>query len=115
MASPGAYNLVVPQTTTFNFSSILQTDGTPWNLTGYTAVMTVRPFLGSTSVTLLATTGNGKITLGGTLGTINITLSALDTTLKAESYVYDLVLNSGSVVTRILEGQFIVTAGVTTV
>jgi hypothetical protein len=115
MASPGVYNLVVPQTTTFNFSSILQTDGTPWNLTGYTATMTVRPFLGSTSVTLLATTGNGKITLGGTLGTINITLSALDTTLKAESYVYDLVLSSGSVVTRILEGQFIVTAGVTTV
>jgi hypothetical protein len=27
--------------------------------------------------------------------------------------LYDIVLNSGSVITRILEGQFIVTAGVT--
>ena len=113
MPSPGSYNLIVPQTTTFNFSSVLQTDSTPWNLTGYTATMTVRPFLGSTTTTLLATTANGKITLGGALGTIDIELSAVDTTLKAESYVYDLVLNSGSEITRILEGQFIVTAGVT--
>ena len=113
MPSPGSYNLVVPQTTTFNFSSVIQTDGTPWNLTNYTATMTVRPFLGSTTTTLLATTANGKITLGGALGTIDIDLSAVDTTLKAESYVYDLVLNSGSVITRILEGQFIVTAGAT--
>ena len=113
MPSPGSYNLVVPQTTTFNFSSVIQTDGTPWDLTNYIAVMTVRPFLGSTTVTLLATTANGKITLGGTAGTITINLSAVDTTLKAEPYVYDLVLNSGSQITRILEGQFIVTAGVT--
>ena len=113
MASPGVYNLVVPQSTTFTFSSILQTDGTPWNLTNYTATMTVRPFLGATTTTLVASTANGKITLGGTAGTITINLSAVDTTLKAESYVYDLILNSGSVITRILEGQFIVTAGVT--
>ena len=113
MPSPGTYNLVVPQSTTFNFSSILQTDSTPWNLTSYTATMTVRPFLGSTTTTLLATTANGKITLGGVAGTININLSATDTTLKAESYVYDLVINSGSTITRILEGQFIVIAGVT--
>jgi hypothetical protein len=115
MASPGTYNLVVPQTTTYTFSSVIQTDSTPWDLTNYTAVMTVRPFLGSTTVTLLATTGNGKITLGGVTGSITVELSALDTTLKAESYVYDLVLDSGSEITRILEGQFIVTAGVTTV
>jgi hypothetical protein len=113
MPSPGSYNLVVPQTTTFNFSSVIQTDGTPWNLTNYIAIMTVRPFLGSTTTTLSATTANGKITLGGATGTIDIELSALDTTLKAESYVYDLVLDSGSEITRILEGQFIVTAGVT--
>ena len=115
MPSPGVYNQVVPQTTTYTFSSVIQTDGTPWNLTNYTAAMTVRPFLGSTTVTLLATTGNGKITLGGSTGSITVELSALDTTLKAESYVYDLVLDSGSEITRILEGQFIVTAGVTTV
>ena len=113
MASPGTYNMVVPQATTFNFACTIQEDTTPWNLTNYTATMTVRPFAGSTTTTLLATTANGKITLGGALGTINVTFSATETNIKAESYVYDLVLNSGSVITRILEGQFIVTAGVT--
>lgn len=113
MASPATYNMVVPQATTFNFACTIKEDSTPWNLTNYTATMTVRPFLGSTTTTLLATTANGKITLGGSLGTINVNFSATDTNIKAEPYVYDLVLNSGSVITRILEGQFIVTAGAT--
>ena len=113
MASPGTYNMVVPQATTFNFACTIQENTTPWNLTNYTATLTVRPFAGSTTTTLLATTANGKITLGGALGTISVTFSATDTNIKADSYVYDLVLNSGSVITRILEGQFIVTAGVT--
>ena len=113
MASPATYNMVVPQATTFNFACTIKEDSTPWNLTNYTATMTVRPFLGSTTTTLLATTANGKITLGGSLGTISVNFSATDTNIKAEPYVYDLVLNSGSVITRILEGQFIVTAGAT--
>lgn len=113
MATPGAYNMVVPQATTFNFACTIQEDSTPWDLTNYTAIMTVRPFAGSTTTTLLATTANGKITLGGVAGTISIEFSALDTAIKAESYVYDIMLDSGSVITRILEGQFIVVAGVT--
>ena len=107
------YNLVVPQATTFNFQFQIKEDSTPWDLTNYTATMTVRPFLGSTTTTLLATTANGKITLGGVTGSITVDLSATDTAIQAEPYVYDLVLDSGSIITRILEGQFIVTAGVT--
>ena len=113
MATPGAYNMVVPQATTYNFACTIKEDSIPWDLTNYTAIMTVRPFAGSTTTTLLATTENGKITLGGAAGTINIDFSALDTAIKAESYVYDIMLDSGSVITRILEGQFIVVAGVT--
>lgn len=113
MASPATYNMIVPQATTFQFASVIKEDSTPWDLTNYTATMTVRPFLGSTTTTLLATTTNGKITLGGALGTINIIFTATDTNISAEPYVYDLVLNSGSIITRVLEGQFIVTAGVT--
>ena len=113
MATPGAYNMVVPQATTYNFACTIKEDSVPWDLTNYTAIMTVRPFLGSTTTTLLATTENGRITLGGAAGTINIEFSALDTAIKAESYVYDIMLDSGSVITRILEGQFIVVAGVT--
>lgn len=75
--------------------------------------MTVRPFAGSTTTTLLATTANGLIVLDALNGRATVTFSNTQTNIKAESYVYDFVLNSGSVVTRILEGQFIVTAGVT--
>ena len=113
MASPATYNMVVPQATTFQFASVIKEDSTPWDLTGYIGIMTVRPFLGSTTTTLVASTANGKMTLGGTSGTITVDLSAVDTALKAEPYVYDLMLDSGSVITRVLEGQFIVTAGVT--
>lgn len=113
MASPATYNLVVPQATTFTFQFVIKEDETPWNLTNYTATMTVRPFAGSTTTTLLATTANGKIVLGGATGSATVTFSATDTNIKAESYVYDFVFNSGSVITRALEGQFIVTAGVT--
>lgn len=113
MASPATYNLVVPQATTFNFQFVIKEDNTPWDLTNYTATMTVRPFLGSTTTTLLATTANGKIVLDGPNGRATVTLSATDTNIKAESYVYDFVFDSGSLVTRALEGQFIVTAGAT--
>ena len=113
MASPATYNMVVPQATTFQFASVIKEDSTPWDLTNYTGTMTVRPFLGSTTTTLVASTANGKMTLGGTSGTITVDLSAVDTAIKAEPYVYDLMLDSGTTVTRALEGQFIVTAGVT--
>lgn len=108
-----SYNLVCPQATTFNFQFQILEDSTPWNLTNYTATMTVRPFAGSTTTTLLATTANGLIVLDALNGRATVTFSNTQTNIKAESYVYDFVLNSGSVVTRILEGQFIVTAGVT--
>lgn len=110
---PGTANLVVPQATTFSYPFVIKTDSIPWNLTNYTATMTVRPFLGSSTTTLLATNGNGRLVIDGINGRITITLSATDTNLNPEPYVYDIVLNSGSVITRILEGQFIVTAGAT--
>ena len=110
---PAAYNLVCPQATTFNFQFQTKTGTQPWDLTGYTATMTVRPFLGSTTTTLLATTENGKIVLDAYNGIATVTFSADETDIKPESYVYDFVFYSGDIVTRMLEGQFIVTAGVT--
>lgn len=114
------YNLVCPQATTFNFQFTINTansnigESTPWNLTNYTATMTVRPYPGVETVTLLATTANGRIVIDPTYGRITVTFSAALTTIPANTYVYDLVLYSGGgIVTRILEGQFIVTAGVT--
>ena len=107
------YNIVCDQATTFALDFTIQTGNTLWDLTGYTATMTVRPFVGSNTTTLVLTNGNG-ITLGGAAGTVNITISSTVTAdLNPSRYSYDFVLNSGSVVTRLLEGKFIVTAGVT--
>lgn len=109
---PATYNLVAPQATTFTFKFRPQTNGVNWDLTGYTATMTVRPFLGSTTTTLLATTANGKIVIDTVASTVTVTFSAADTNIKPEPYVYDLVLYSGETI-RLLEGKFLVTAGVT--
>jgi len=107
------YNLVCPQATTFNFQFKVETDGVPWDLTGYTATMTVRPFTNSTTTSLLATTANGKIVLNTSTATATVTFTATETNIKAEAYVYDFVFTAGATVTRLLEGKFIVTAGVT--
>lgn len=108
------HNLVCEEGATFTFNFTIKTANTPWNLTGYTATMTVRPFVGSTETTILATNTNGRITLGGAAGTVAVTLSAATTAaFDAGKYVYDLVLDSGTVVTRLLEGKFVVTPSVT--
>jgi hypothetical protein len=47
-------------------------------------------------------------------GRINVTIDAVTTgNIPAGRYSYDLVLDSGTEVTRILEGKFIVTGAVT--
>ena len=109
---PATYNLVVPQATAWQFQFQPQTDGTAWDLDGYTATMTVRPFAGATTTTLVATTANGKIAIDTAQSLVTVTLSAVDTNIKPESYVYDLMLYAGTT-TRLLEGKFLVTAGVT--
>ena len=107
------YNMVCEQATTFTVNFTIQTGNTLFNLTGYSATMTIRPFVGSNTTTLVLTNGSG-ITLGGAAGTVAITISAATTAdFEPSRYAYDFMLNSGSVVTRLLEGKFIVTAGVT--
>jgi hypothetical protein len=105
--------MVCEQATTFTVNFTIQTGNTPINLTGYSATMTIRPFVGSNTTTLVLTNGSG-ITLGGAAGTVAISISAATTAdFEPSRYAYDFMLNSGSVVTRLLEGKFIVTAGVT--
>jgi hypothetical protein len=109
------YNLVCDQATTFNFQFQILNDSTPWNLTGYTGVMTVRPFVGASTETVVASTANGRMVFTDLTGRINVTIDAATTAaISAGRYAYDLVLDSGGTVTRILEGKFIVTGAVTT-
>lgn len=110
----GNYNIVAEQGATFTFAFTIDTDGTPWNLTGYTARMQVRPFTESTTKIFDLTETNG-IALGGVLGTVTVTRNATQmAAAKAGRHVYDIELeSSGGVVTRILEGRFIIVPEVT--
>lgn len=107
------YNLVAPQATTFTFAFRPQTDGVNWDLTGYTATMTVRPFAGSSTTTLLATTDNGKIVIDTASSIVTVNFTAAETNLTQETYAYDLMLYTGSTTIRLLEGKFLVPIGVT--
>lgn len=100
------YNLVCDQATTFDFQFQILNDNTPWDLTNYDVTMTVRPFVGASTTTVVATIDNGRIAVDGPNGRITVTLSAATTgAISASRYAYDLVVDSGSVVTRILEGD----------
>ena len=108
------YNLVCDQATTFDFQFQILNDSIPWSLGGYTGTMTVRPFVGASTTTVVATTDNGMISVDGPNGRITVTIDAVTTgNITASRYSYDLVVDSGSVITRILEGKFVVTGAVT--
>ena len=112
------YNITCEQAATFNFQfQVLNntTSGsTPWDLSSYTGTMTVRPFLGSTTTTVVASTENGLMVFDALNGRITVTIPASTTEdFAASRYVYDLVVTTGATTTRLLEGKFTVTAGVT--
>lgn len=75
--------------------------------------MTVRPFAGSSTTTLLATTQNGKISINTATSSVTVTFSSTETNIKPETYAYDFVFYTGSQVIRLLEGKFLVPIGVT--
>ena len=106
------FNLVCDQATTFNFQFVIKNNDTAWDLNGYTAVMTIKPFSNATTTTLVASTANGKIILNNDAGRVTVGFTATDTNITPSRYVYDLVLPIGVTVTIIIEGKFIVTPGV---
>ena len=106
----GKYNIVAEQGATFNLNFRVETDGTPWNLTGYTFKMQVRRST-SASTTLLNITSATMTSVGHVSATVSAATMA---DVPAGRWVYDIELtSSGAEVTRILEGRFIVTAEVT--
>lgn len=108
------FNLVCEQATTFNFQFQLKNDETPWNLSGYTGTMTVRPFVGANTTTVVASTANGRMALDALNGRVTVTIAAdITEAISAGRYAYDLVLQTGATVTRVLEGRFVVTGAVT--
>lgn len=111
----GQYDFVILQGATFSAIFTVKTGaGVAWDLTGWTARMTIRDAKGGTSL-LSLTTANSRITLGGAAGTVTLTISATDTAaITWTRGVYDLELVNGSTVYRILEGVITVNEEVTT-
>lgn len=108
MFEPGTLNLTMYQGASWDYTLTWTTNGTPVNLTNYTARMQARVSHPDTHTVLSLTSGSG-ITLGGTAGTILLEASPVITAgVASGQYVYDLELVSpGSAVTRLVEGTLI--------
>lgn len=114
MIKPGTHNVTCFQGATFDLNFTVKLAGTAIDLTGYTARMQVRESADAGTAILSLATGGSGITLGGTAGSVAVTAAATATAgVAGGQYVYDMELVSGSVVTRILQGNFKVIPEVT--
>lgn len=86
----------------------------PVNLTGYTAALQLRSLPSDPTAVLSLTTGSG-ITLTALKGQIDVHATAAQTTnIDEGTYYYDLeITNVSGIVTRVAQGQIIVSAEVT--
>ena len=112
-----SYNTVIDQGATWFLTVTYENpNGTPINITGYTAALQLRSLPSDTTAVLSLTTGAG-ITITGATGTVAIQASATQTRAIDEgNYYYDLEISSPtspSVVTRLVQGQVVVSAEVT--
>ena len=95
------YNLVCDQATTFNFQFQILNNETPLNLTGYTGTMTVRPFVGASTTTVVASTANGLMVFDSANGRVTVTISATTTGAIAAGRPYpNLVDNAAAKKTK---------------
>lgn len=123
----GKYNIVIEQGATYQIElQYKDSNNNPIDLTGYSGRMQIRPAVGSTTSYLYLSSslnpdGTG-LNFSGSNGTtppisgsIGILISAATSSLLTfATGVYDLELQSGSVVTRILQGNVQLSKEVTT-
>jgi len=115
----GKYNFTIEQGTTVNFElQYKNASGSAINLTGYSARMQIRPDYADNTKTSylyisssLNSDGTGLNFSGSsnlnspTSGTIGVYISAASSSaLHFDTAVYDLELQTGSLVTRLLQG-----------
>ena len=104
-------NIFIDQGTDFSITvDVTQSDGAALNLTGYSAAAQIRKTYGSSNVSAVFTTS-----ISAAAGQVTLSLTDTQTSgLTAGRYVYDLNITSGAgVTTRVVEGQAIITPGVT--
>ena len=111
----GTYHFSMEQGSTFSRSiTYKDSNGSPIDLSGYTARMQLRRNVEDSSPIIELTTANGRITLGGTAGTVTLTIAASDTaSLSPVEGVYDLELVSGDTVEKLIAGTFTIQREVT--
>lgn len=103
----GKYNIVAKKGDTFNLNFTVQTDGTPWNLSTYTAKFQVRQSSASAEPMLDLATSSG-ITMNSS-GEVSVTATSTQMDLQTGRWVYDFeVTSAGNETTTLLEGRFIV-------
>ena len=104
-------NLYIDQGTDYTITvDVTDSAGDVLDLTGYTATAQVRKTYTSSSLSATFTTS-----INASAGQVTISLTDTQTSaLQAGRYVYDLNIESGGgVKTRVIEGQAVVTPGVT--
>jgi|TARA_X000001036_G_C20228040_1_gene622663 hypothetical protein len=111
MTATPVVNITIPQGTDFS-QTLTKTnpDGTAVNLAGFTGTATLKKFPSSKipiSFSVGITSITGQVAIGLTPGQTN--------PLNPGRYNYDIVLTSSSgVVSRMVEGMALITAGITT-
>lgn len=110
-------DICIFQGATFNQTLFYETGepSAPVNLSGYTAKMHIRSKPESKALILELSTNNGRIVLNEATGSIRLFISASDTAFlsSCDKAVYDLELTTGSVTTRVLQGNVIISPEVT--
>jgi hypothetical protein len=123
---PSDYNLQNKTIATVNPTSFTVTNGAtgiyisggiatvPMNLTGYTAALQVRSLPSDPDAVLTLTTQNNGITITPLTGVVAVTATAVQTgSIDEGTYVYDIELTNNGNVTRLAQGQVIVSPQVT--
>lgn len=110
----GRYNIIVEQNSAFslpvNLTTISGSTESPLNLTGYTAKASIKKNYQDTKVFATMSVNN----VLNTSGSVDLGITATQTKLiPVGSYVWDFIIITGSVQTRILEGVCSVTPYVT--
>ena len=109
----GTYNIICEQGATFQRNlSVVNADNTETDYNSSTARMQVRPTVESATIIIELTTENSRITLLD--NTITLDITADDTELlPTGAYKYDLEIQTGADVIRLVQGNFTVSPEVT--
>lgn len=116
-ATAGFYHMKINQGATFELTvDYTDADGNAVNIAGYDARMSLRRKVSDTTSLMDLNIGNGRISVSPSVqGRFIISVNATDTShLPPVEGVYDLeIVDTSNVVTRLLEGTFVVNPEVT--